>query len=267
MDMVTTRQALRHAAETLMERGFEEGRLEAEILLSRVLGITRNLVQRRLRYEPVAYITGVREFFGLEFRVTPDTLIPRPETELLVDKSLEAAASRSFVPRHIADIGTGCGAVAVTLALQLPEAEVYAVDISPRALEVAGENTDSHGVSARVRLLQGDLLQPLPQMVDIIVANLPYVRDREMSGLGKDIRGYEPELALAGGPDGLVQIGRLLDQVEGRLRPGGVVLLEIGEGQLRAVTELAGEFLPGACVEAFRDLAGVYRVVVIDTAG
>ncbi|MCL0036011.1 peptide chain release factor N(5)-glutamine methyltransferase [Dehalococcoidia bacterium] len=281
---MTVKEALGKAIETLTLKRFEEAALEAELLLRHLLGFSRvelhlrledslsaeqtqeldQLIQRRLGHEPIAYITGHREFFGLDFHVSCDTLVPRPETELLVEKALELAGNRTLLA--IADVGTGCGALAVALAVHLPQAEVYAVDISAAALEVAAFNCERHRVTSRVHLLRGDLLQPFAcQGFDLVVANLPYVNDREMGELSDEVRLFEPAPALSGGPDGLRQIGRLLAQVEDKLRPGGAVLLEISPGQRAAVVDLAGRYFPGATVKVLPDLSGDDRVVVIET--
>jgi len=287
---MTVREALRKAIETLTLRGFQEAPLEAELLLRHLLGFTRvelhlrledslsaeqtqeldHLIQRRLGHEPIAYITGHKEFFGLDFRVGCDTLIPRPETELLVEKALEVAGNRTSLA--IADVGTGCGAIAIALAVHLPQAEVYAVDISAAALEVAALNCERHQVASRVHLLQGDLLQPFAGLapepcpgLDLILANLPYVNDREMGELSDDVRLFEPALALSGGPDGLRQIDRLLAQAREKLRPWGAILLEISPGQRAAVVDFARSHLPGTMVKVLPDLGGDDRVVVIET--
>jgi len=278
------KHVLHDTAELLVDGGFEEGLLEAEVLLAEVLGISRtelfllrettlstdqtkrldHLIWRRLNHEPIAYITGHKEFFGIDFIVSRDTLIPRPETELLVEKALELAASRVPTIESIADIGTGCGAIAVALAVHLSAVKVYAIDISASALETATVNARSHGVAERVDFLRGDLLQPLPEPVDIILANLPYVSGREMETLSEDVRLYEPEMALAGGPEGLDQIDRLLAQAGEKLRSGGAVLLEIGYEQGPDVADLAKRYFPQAEIEIVSDLSGNDRVVVVD---
>jgi release factor glutamine methyltransferase len=278
---MTVREALRKATETLTLNRFEEASLEAEILLRYLLGFSRvelhlrledsfsaeqtqeldQLIQRRLSHEPIAYITGQKEFFGLDFYVSCDTLIPRPETELLVEKALELTGNRTLLA--IADIGTGCGAIAIALAVHLPQTEVYAIDISAAALKVAALNCERLRVASRVHLLHGDLLQPLGK-VDLIVANLPYVSDREMGELSDDVRLFEPAIALSGGPDGLRQIRRLLAQAEDKLHPAGAVLLEISPGQGAAVVDLAGRHFPGSMVKVLPDLGGDDRVVVIE---
>jgi len=187
-------------------------------------------------------------------------LIPRPETELLVEKAIEISQRRAVV----ADVGTGSGAIAVSLAVHLPQVLVYATDASPGALEVAARNCRRHGVEDRVHLLQGHLLEPLPEPVDLIAANLPYVSRAELAQLPPEINCYEPREALDGGPDGLDHIRRLLAQAGEHLKPGGVVLLEIGATQGQAVIALAQRHLSVARVEIVVDYAGLDRVVVVE---
>ncbi|MBM3132900.1 MAG: peptide chain release factor N(5)-glutamine methyltransferase, partial [Chloroflexi bacterium] len=194
-------------------------------------------------------------------RVTPDTLIPRPETELLVDKALELASGRSI--KSVADIGTGCGAIAIVLAVNLPRSEVYAIDLSQSALKIASENARRLGAAKRVRFLEGDLLEPLPLPVDLIAANLPYVTDAEMTGLADDVRLFEPRTALAGGPQGFDYMERLLKQAPRKLSPGGAILLEIGAAQGERTSALARKAFPRAMVEVVPDLGGRDRVVMI----
>jgi release factor glutamine methyltransferase len=279
---MNVREALREAIERLTLNRFEEAPLEAELLLRHLLGIGRaelhirledslsaeqtqeldHLIRRRLSHEPIAYITDHKEFFGLDLRVSCDTLIPRPQTELMVEKALELASNRTSLA--IADVGTGCGAIAIALAVHLPQAEVYAVDISAAALEVAALNCERHRVTSRVHLLHGDLLRPLAK-VGLILANLPYVNDREMEELSDDVCLFEPAIALSGGSDGLRLIGQLLAQAEDKLCPGGVILLEISPGQRAAVVDLASRHFPGAMVKVLPDLDGDDRVLVIET--
>ena len=273
--------ALAQATTGLENAGLEESRLDAEILLAHALGITRaqlhahpqrelssaelasyrQLVERRAQREPVAYIVGHKEFYGLDLFVDNRVLIPRPETELLVEQGIEMAQARSL--HLIADVGTGSGAIAVSLAVHLPQALVYATDASPGALEVAACNCRRHGVEDRVRLLQGRLLEPLPEPVDLIAANLPYVSQAELAQLPPEISRYEPREALSGGPDGLDHIRCLLAEAGGHLKPGGVVLLEIGATQGPAVVALAEHRFPAARVEITQDYAGLDRVVMV----
>jgi len=270
---------LAQAATVLANAGIEESRLDAELLLVHALGITRaqlhahpqgqlspaelasyrQLIERRARREPVAHIVGHKEFYGLDLFVDSRVLIPRPETELLVERAIEISQRQSVV----ADVGTGSGAIAVSLAVHLPQVLVYATDASLGALEVAACNCRRHCVEGRVHLLQGHLLEPLPEPVDLIVANLPYVSQAELAQLPPEINCYEPREALNGGPDGLDHIRRLLAQAEGHLKPGGFVLLEIGAAQGPAVVALAKRHFPAARVEIARDYAGLDRVVMV----
>jgi len=264
----------------------DEARLEAEVLLRHVLGLTRaqlyaqldrplladqaaayaDLLARRLAHEPVAYLTGHREFFGLDFLVNRHVLIPRPETELLVELGLsEARRLAHLAPAGltIADVGTGCGCVAISLAVHLPAARVYALDASPPALAVAAANCQRHDVAGRVRLLPGDLLAPLPAPVHSIVANLPYIPRPELEALPLEIRLHEPRAALDGGEDGLATIRRLLAEAPAHLLSGGAVLLEIAHGQGQAVVALAKQHFPAAALAVHRDGGGQERVVAV----
>ncbi len=277
-------EALRQAVHSLQARGIPDARLEGELLLMHSLGWERvrllshgdapipqegkrafaaNL-QRRLQREPLPYILQSREFFGLEFYVDSRVLIPRPETELLVEEALSYArtvAPTGARPLRIADIGTGSGAIAISLAVNLPDALVCATDISPDALDVAAINAQRHGVSHRVLLLQGDLLEPLPAPVDILVANLPYVSEVALRSLPPEISPGEPALALKGGKEGTEIISRLLLQVKGRVCPPGLILLEIGDDQSAPLLRLTRENLPGARAAVIKDLAGLDRVL------
>jgi release factor glutamine methyltransferase len=274
---VKLRQALEHARARLRDAGTEDAALEGEVLLRHVLGMDRahlfsclnekmrpsqeagleRVLERRRQGEPVAYITGHREFYGLDFIVNRDVLIPRPETELLVEEAIDSARERDI--RQIADIGTGSGAIAVSLAVNLPAVTVYATDISNRALAVAGKNCRRHGVSNRVVLLWGDLLEPIPAPIDLIIANLPYVRAVDLHA-GSPLS-FEPALALDGGEDGLDRISVFCRRASSKLRPRGGLMLEVGQGQAENVRALLGEEFPGATVEIGRDLAGIERMV------
>jgi release factor glutamine methyltransferase len=274
---VTLKQVLGRAQEALARSNIEEANLEAEVLLRHALQIDRaelyagldhelgdeqeegfwQLVRRRLSGEPTAYITGYREFYGLDFYIDRRVLIPRPETELLVEKAIALAKTRAIA--SVADIGTGCGNVAISLALNLPRIKIYASDTSADALEVARINCRKHGVSDRIQLLHGDMLEPLPQPVDLIIANLPYVTSREISGAG--LADFEPRVALDGGRDGLDRIRRLCEQAADKLHPGGGILLEMGQGQHRAVTDLLRRHFPSASLEIIPDLQGIERAV------
>jgi release factor glutamine methyltransferase len=254
----------------------DRARADAELLLLHVLGKNKSwlmahldeelaednavhyieLIERRFKGEPIQYITGEMEFYGLPFRVTPDVLIPRPETEHLVDKVIELAAR--FEQPRILDIGTGAGAIAVALAHKLPHAHIAATDISERALAVARENAKRNGVD--LRFLLGDLLAPVAgERFEIVVSNPPYVPNADRATLSVEVREHEPALALFAGEDGLDVYRRLIPAVFGALTPGGFVAFEIGCGQSTAIADLlvhAGfeqiEFIP--------DLQGILRV-------
>jgi len=271
---VTLKQTLSRSREILVNHNIEDAPLESELLLRHVLRISRvqfyldldrelsfeqeetfwHLIKRRLSHESTAYIIGYREFYGLDFYVDLRVFIPRPESELLIEKALELAQNHTM--STIAEIGTGCGAIAISLALNLPQAKIYATDISAPALEVALSNCQKHGVANRVCLLQGDMLDPLPEPVDLIVANLPYVKESEISAVN-----LEPWLSLNGGLDGLEKILQLCRQVSDKLRPKGCLLLEIGQEQERAVTTCLSKLFPSARIEVAPDLSGIERVV------
>ncbi len=274
---MTIKQALSRARKILTANNIEDAPLESELLLRHALKISRpklyleldrelnpqqdkdfrHLIKRRLNNEPIAYITRHREFYGLDFYVDSNVLIPRPESELLVEKALKLAQEQAV--STIVEVGTGCGAIAISLALSLPQAKIYATDISAAALKVALFNCQKHGVADRICLLPGDMLDLLPEPVDLVVANLPYVRETELSQV--NTLDFEPRLALNGGWDGLEKIGQLCSQIGGKLRPGGCLLLEIGQGQGGAVTTLLRSLFPSAEIEVAPDLSGIDRVV------
>jgi release factor glutamine methyltransferase len=229
------------------------------ILLPDHLSTYQILVRRRASGYPLPYLTGRVEFYGLEFEVTPDVLIPRPETETLVELAL---ARR---PATVADVGTGSGCIAVALAVHLPEAAVCAIEISPAALAVAQRNAERHGVVERVRFLVGDVLNPRPGPVDLIVSNPPYIPTSTCASLPTSVRDHEPRLALDGGPDGLAIVRQLLTQAPAILNPGGGILIEIGAGQGEAASHLAHTLFPRATVRVHPDLAGRDRVLEVLT--
>lgn len=279
--MIEARQALAQAGRALENAGVDSPRLDAELLLAHVLEANRAavltrpdrrltpkqltsyryLVERRAAREPLAYILGCREFFGLDFAVDPRVLIPRPETELLVEEALRLV--RPKPSPLLADVGAGSGAIAVSLAVHLPQATVYALDDSPGALAVTAENARRHGVDARIHCLHGNLLASLPEPVDLVTANLPYVAAPEWEDLAPEIRHYEPRAALDGGPDGLALIRGLLGAAAPHLRLQGAILLEIGAAQGQAVTALAQRHFPSAQIGLRHDYAGLDRLVVV----
>ena len=224
------------------------------------------LIERRFAGEPMQYITGEAEFYGLPFRVNRDVLIPRPETELLVEKAIEMAQRLrppgvKPAPR-IVDVGTGSGAIAVALARALPFAEIAATDISAAALAVARANAERNGVAGRIRFLEGDLLDAIGGgSFDFVLSNPPYVPDSDRTTLDVEVRDYEPAQALFAGEDGMAIYRRLLPAARNALVAGGTLLLEIGHGQ-RAEMQTLLEQEGFAAIEFFRDLQGIPRVAM-----
>ena len=278
-------EALYLAANILNQAEVDDAFFEAQSLLCHILGISKtqlhselkrtltqaeadrlgHYIQRRLLHEPTAYILERCEFYGNDFYINHHALIPRPETELLVEKAIELVRSHPPSGNHltIADIGTGSGNIAISLALALPQARIYATDISASALRVAEANCQLHKLDGQVKLPQGNLLEPLPEPVDVIVANLPYIKDGDLKALSPEIVNFEPPIALAGGKDGLDKIRDILAQISGGICPGSCLLLEIGQGQSKAVSSLINSYLPQARVELFPDLGGIDRVVKV----
>ncbi|GAC1378592.1 MAG: peptide chain release factor N(5)-glutamine methyltransferase [Ktedonobacteraceae bacterium] len=262
--------------------------LDIQILLAHVLNVERvtlytyperllsaeqkrqfqRLIERRRRGEPVAYLVGSQEFFGLDFLVDKRVLIPRPETELLVEAALKIIRTMLASERNpiVADIGTGSGAIPITLAVQEPHlAYLYACDISSAALEVARLNGQRHAVGQRIHLLHGDLLAPLPEPVDILIANLPYIGTAEMEVLAPDVRNYEPHLALFSGTQGLDLLHRFFKEAQqpGKLKDGAVIILEIGYQQREPLTHFLQKIWPRARVKFEKDYAGWDRLLKV----
>lgn len=271
---------LAEAAQALRQAGVEDPQLDAELLLAAAAGVDRSrlltgsftlddgcvrrfrqFIVRRAAREPLAYIVGCKEFYGLEFEVTPDVLIPRPETELLVDAALKVVRDK---PRaQMLDLCTGSGAIAIAIAVNAADVQVVATDISAPALAVARHNARRHGCAQRIEFALGDVFAALPcshPKFDLIVSNPPYVSDNEMVRLQPEVARYEPQTALRGGKDGLDFYWRIAAEVGSHLRVGGEVLLEVGAGQAADVARLLDR---GGCrlVESLRDLAGHERVV------
>ena len=280
----TVRAVLAAARGRLREGGGAGVALEAEVLLAHYLGVDRvalyrepdrlltadqvarylDLVERRGRGEPVAYLTGHKEFMGLDLTVGPCVLVPRPETELLVETALQLLTPAPAAPLAV-DVGTGSGAIAVSLAADHPAVRVLATDVDAAALAVARRNANANAVAERISFFQGDLLAPLTtpaylEQVDLIAANLPYVPTGELEGLARDVREYEPLLALDGGPDGLDLYRRLVPAARRLLRPGGTLLMEIGPGQGDACLDLVPP--PAWESRLLHDLASRERLVV-----
>jgi release factor glutamine methyltransferase len=284
-------RALLAASRRLRESGSETPQLDSALLLAHVLGVSKTwlyahpnrrlaeqeiarfeeLVRQRMCHQPVAYLVGYRSFYGIDITVDPRVLIPRPETELLVERVMLQARNLvegGATPR-VADVGTGSGAIAVALAVNVPQVVVYAVDVSDDALAVAAQNVWRYGVGEQVQLLPGNLLDPLPEPVDIVIANLPYVASSDLPTLPRQVREFEPRVALDGGPTGREVIETFLRTLAvesvraAKLCPGARIYLEIGAGQSEAVYALAQQLLPAAHVDVLSDYAGHDRIVII----
>jgi release factor glutamine methyltransferase len=277
-------ELIAQGAKRLSEAGCLDVWLESVLILSHTLGKSKewvlahpeaqvvqeeehlffSLLERRAKREPLPYILGQVEFYGITLKIDRRALIPRPETELLVEKALEWA--RSLPSLTVADVGTGSGAVAIALALHLGEKGlVYGLDSSPQALELAQENAALNRVEKRIVFLLSDLLSALEKPVDLIVANLPYVPSAQLEKLAPELQ-WEPREALDGGPDGLESIRKLLSQAPSYLKRGGAILLEVGPGQARKVKALARKAFPHARISSFPDLRGIMRVVMMEDA-
>jgi len=287
--MTTIQEALARGAEQLTRAGLPTPRLDAQVLLACVLDADRAalltypersltaeqaeqfrvLIERRERHEPVAYLTGHKEFYGLDLLVDQRVLIPRPETELLVEAALQVIRARLDAGQTplVADIGTGSGAIPVALAVAEPRLPyLYATDISRDALAVARLNCQRHHVAGRVRLLCGDLLAPLPEPVTILTANLPYVGAGEMASLAPDVNAYEPHLALFSGPRGLDLLNRFFTETRqsSKLLPHAVLLLEIGYDQREPLAALVQSLWPRAVLTVEKDYAGWDRLLKVE---
>lgn len=247
-------------AETLRrDRAWLLAHTDAELTTEQTDRYTAGLA-RLATGEPLPYVLGYRDFYGRRFAVSPAVLIPRPETEHLIDAAL-TYARRQPDPLRIIDIGTGSGCIALTLALELPTATVCATDTSAEALTLAHENAAAFDLSGRVQLLPGDLFAETSGVFDIICSNPPYIATAELAGLA--VARHEPLAALDGGPDGLHVIRRILHTAREHLRPGGLLLIEIGAGQAEAVGALAAHLYPAARFHFDPDLAGHPRLLVL----
>ena len=283
----TVRRLLEWTAGFFTRKEVDAPRLSAELLLAHVLNVPRiklytdyeralgehdlaryrSLVQRASEHEPIAYLTGKAHFFNLEFDVSPGVLIPRPDTETLVENVLQLARNTpGFEAPRVLDLCTGSGCIAAAVAHRLKNAIVTAIDKSEVAVAIAKRNVERLGVAERVSVEQGDLYEPLSRVVDaqpfdLIVSNPPYVPTNQMEKLDRNVRDYEPPEALDGGLDGLVLHRRILEGAADRLVPGGRIYLEIGYDQGPASTEAAGHFEPFDDVRVLKDHAGHDRVL------
>ena len=278
---------LEWSIDRLTQAGVDSPRMEAEVLLAGALGfgreeiyrrperilnevektVSRDFVGRRVRREPVAHILGHREFWSLDFKITPDVLIPRPETETLIEillklnAELNAEASTGQV-RRLLDIGTGSGIIAVVAAREITDCRVTATDLSPDALVVARENADTHDVSDQINFIQGDLFAEVPEtLYDFIVSNPPYIETKRLPDLMPDVRNFEPTAALDGGVDGLDFYRRIISKASDYLKEGGGLVFEIGETQAEAVSRLLCAEDKYETVNVTKDYSGYDRVV------
>ena len=278
------REAWARSRTQLERASIPDADIEAQVLLRNALGIDRatfhasldrelsdedveafeRTVRRRIEGEPLSYITGHREFYGLDFVVTPDVLVPRQETEFLVEAVLGYArgCGGNEGPLTIADVGTGSGCIAVALGHHLPNATVYTTDVSREALRIAAENVRRHGLEGRVRLRHGDLFGALDGPVDVVASNPPYLSTDEAVDLPADVR-REPSVALVAGTDGMDVLHRLIVGAREYVKPGGLLALEIDPRRLEAVERLARGTFPGGEVGVVKDHAGLERVVTV----
>lgn len=282
------RDLLHVTAEYLGEKGIDSPRLTAEILLAHRLSVDRvtlylnfdqpltenelsdyrTLIKRRLQREPLQYITGIQEFWSLEFVVTPQVLIPRPETELLVEQAIERLKAFPVEENHtprVLDLGTGCGAIAISLAKAVQQTRIWATDISAGALKLARLNAEKHGVTEKIRFIQGNLWEPLldqGKTFDIILSNPPYIAPEEFKGLSPEVRDYEPRLALDGREGGMHFIEKIISGAPAFMNTGGWIMLEMAPGQTEKALGLIGEIKNYGEKTRIKDYSHLYRVVM-----
>ena len=286
--MKTVKVLIETAAAQLKEAGITGARWDAELLVAHGLNksrldlyaypevsvdqesqeaVSRLVVRRQSRY-PLQYLIGFHEFWGLSFKVTPHVLIPRTETELLVETAVNLYETGRKSPRVVADIGTGSGCLAVALAKEMPGSWVYATDVSEEALSIAEENAKIHGVEYRVRFLRGDLCEPIKRMgfsgrVDLLVSNLPYIPRAAFAQLQSEVRDYEPRIALDGGADGLDVYRRLLAQAGEVLAKQGMMILELGDRQAEGIKTIVKQYRL-VVQQVVEDGFGIPRVIVLN---
>jgi len=280
---MNVKENLHITSQELMKTGSPDAKLEAEVLLRHVLKIDRatmfrdleenisednvtniaSLVKRRIQKEPLAYITGIKEFYGLMFEVSEGVLIPRPETELLVETAITKAKLLKKNEINIVDVGTGSGAIAVSLAVNIPNSNVIAIDLSKSALEIADENRRTHGMYSRIKLRLGNLLEPVTENIDILVSNPPYIRKDRLHSLQEEVL-KEPRLALDGGEDGLRLIAELLSQARERMDSRSIILFEIDSDQGIEASKISKNTFPLGDVSVLKDLNNDDRAVLIE---
>lgn len=284
---LTIAEAIYQAAQKLSGAGIENARLDAEVLLSHILERDRawlithsndslgnerhklfeEAIDRRSGREPLQYIIGKQEFWGLDFIVSPDVLIPRPETELLVEAAVKIVKGNS-ARAAVVDLCTGSGCVAISLAREIEDARIFATDMSMQALVVARMNARTHGVSDHIRFMNGNLFQPLEELdlrdrVDVITANPPYIRSGDLPVLQAEVKDYEPEIALIAGPEGTEIQKRIIENASAFLKKQGALIMEMGLGQAETLTRMVKEAGAYNTTDILKDLAGIDRVIVV----
>ena len=290
----TVLKIIQWTTEYLKGKGIDNPRLDSEVLLAHLLRLDRvglylnfdrplsrdelssfrEIVKRRGSREPLQYITGHQEFWSLDFKVTPDVLIPRPDTEILVEEALKAVRRETLdvrrqnqLPFTILDLCTGSGCIAISLAHELKDAVVHAIDASEAALSIARENAEKNGVRDRVIFLQGDLYEALTSHVsrltsyDLIVSNPPYIKNIDIPNIQPEVRDYEPRMAVDGGTEGLGFYKRIVADAPNHLSPHGWLMVEVGEGQADAVSKMMTDTGAFESISTVKDLAGIERVV------
>ena len=281
--MASVREIIQRCHHELEAIGIPDARLEAEVMVMNVMRMPRQdlfahqedeattqheqdiqgILDRRRTREPLAYILGYREFYGINLLVNPDVMVPRPETETMVEHALfMALMGMESAQLVIADVGTGTGAIAINLAIHIPAARIYAVDLTDPVLNVASYNIHSHNVADRVTLCQGDLLAPVPEKVDLVVANLPYIPTERIHTLQPEVQ-WEPRAALDGGKDGLDLVRGMMSQATAKLNDQGIILLELDPEQMPVASEIALQHFPEANVTIEQDLARQDRILVV----
>jgi len=289
----TIKDLLRVSTDYLEEKQIDSPRLTAEVLLAFQLEMSRislylnldqplnesevsgyrELIRRRIQREPLQYITGVQEFWSLDFEVDPRVLIPRPETELLVEQAMaihETLSTQNATIDRILDLGTGSGALAITLAKEIPDARIWATDISGGAINLAARNAEKHEVSDRIEFIQGDLWQPLMDQgiaFDLVVSNPPYVSDEEYQDLSPEVHDYEPRISLCGHENGLYYVQEIIKGCKDVLSPGGWLLMEMSPGQTEKALELIRSVETLEKGTRIRDYSHRYRVVATQKRG
>ena len=282
----TIQKLLNWITEHLTQKGIDAPRLSAELLLSHVVGLKRielytqfdkpvsqqqlahlhDLVKRASEHEPIAYLTGKTEFYSLQLNVTPDCMIPRPETELLVERAIEFLRTRT-ARQFVCDLCTGCACIAIAIAKNFHNADIIATDISDAALSVAAQNVENHHLNDRIKLLCGDLFDPLiPHLdvskFDLIICNPPYVSASEFDKLEKNVKHYEPKLALFAGDDGLDTYRRIAEKADDFLKPDAALMLEVGYSQGPPVRELLEQTGAFGEIKIEKDFNNNDRIVI-----